>query len=327
MRLPRGQMLRAQARSVGGRMRGLILAVIMLAQGPRLYAAESSSAQFLTLGFGARALGMGEAFTAVADDISSLYYNPAGLAAPGERREMSFSHAWHVQDTAISQLGYMARPYACAVTYFSAGELEGRNDLGTPTGNFTARDLAFAVSRGYALGPLLAGASGRIISQRIKTSAATSFAADFGLLYRFAGTPYSAGAALTNVGTKVKFEDEAYPLPLKLRAGAAAAFEAQKFLLALDMEFPNDAPAALRLGAEYTGMEVLALRLGYKTITGSQRDAILGSGSGDPATGVDAMYGFFAGFGFKYLDFSLDYALLPYGDLGSAHRFSLGVRF
>ena len=40
-----------------------------------------------------------------------------------------------------------------------------------------------------------------------------------------------------------------------------------------------------------------------------------------------AMYGFFAGVGFEYSGFNLDYALLPYGDLGSAHRFSLGVRF
>ena len=61
-------------------MRALLLAVILLAQGPRLYAAQSSAAQFLNLGFGARALGMGEAYTAVADDISCVYYNPAGLA-------------------------------------------------------------------------------------------------------------------------------------------------------------------------------------------------------------------------------------------------------
>ena len=308
-------------------MRVFFLAVILLTQGPRLYAAESSSAQFLNLGFGARALGMGEAFTAVADDISCLYYNPAGLAEPAGRKEMSFSHAWHVQDTAISQLGYMARPYAYAVTYFSAGQLEGRDTAGDLTGNFTASDLAFAASRGFMLGPLMAGVSGRVVSQRIKSSGATSLAADLGLLYRFEGTPYSLGASLVNLGTKVKFEDDSFPLPLKLRLGAAAALKPQKLLFALDVGFPNDAPAELRLGAEYRGVEPLAFRVGYRTTTGSQRDAVLGSGFGDPAGGVSAMYGFFAGFGFKYADFSLDYALLPYGDLGSAHRFSLGVKF
>ena len=43
-------------------MRLLLLAAIIFSQGPRLFAAQSSSAQFLNLGFGARALGMGEAF-------------------------------------------------------------------------------------------------------------------------------------------------------------------------------------------------------------------------------------------------------------------------
>ncbi|HNW44004.1 MAG TPA: PorV/PorQ family protein [Elusimicrobiales bacterium] len=309
-------------------MRAILLAVFLLAQGARLYAAESSSAQFLNLGFGARALGMGEAFTAVADDVSALYYNPAGLAGEaGGRTEMAFSHAWHVQDTSISQVGLVRRPYAYAVTYFSAGQLEGRNDLGVANGNFTANDAALAASRGFTLGPLQAGVSGRFISQRIKSSGATSLAADLGVLYRFEGTPYSAGAALVNLGTKVTFKDESYPLPMKLRAGAAAAFKAQKLLLALDTEFPNDAPALLRLGAEYRGIEPLAFRLGYRTTTGRQSDAILGSGFGDSSSGVSGMYGFFAGFGFKYADFNLDYALLPYGDLGSAHRFSLGVSF
>ncbi len=307
-------------------MRVLMLAAVLLWQAPVLSAAESSAAQFLSLGFGARALGMGEAYTAVADDISSVYYNPAGLAGGDAGREVSFSHAWHVQDTAVSQLAYMRRPYAFLVTYFSAGDLEGRDDAGSPTGDFTARDLALQASRGVRLGPLLAGASAKLISQRIKTSGATSFAADLGLLYRFEGSPYSLGAALTNFGTKVKFEEESYPLPLKFKAGAAAALSEGRLLLALDAEFPNDAPAAARVGAEYKGVEGIALRLGYRTYTKGQRDAVLAEGFGG-VSGVSSMYGFFAGVGFAYAGFTLDYALLPYGDLGSAHRFSLGMKF
>lgn len=312
---------------IGGGMKALILAFVLLAQIPRVYGAQSSAAQFLSLGFGARALGMGEAYTAVADDISCVHYNPAGLAGAGRAKEFSFSHAWHVQDTAVSQLGFMRRPYALALTYFSAGELEGRDASARPTGNFSASDFALAVSRGFRLGPLLAGATGKVISQRIKSSGATSFAADLGLLYRFEDTPYSLGASLANLGTRVKFEDESFPLPMKLRVGGAAALSAAKVLLALDAEFPNDGPAAARAGAEYRGLEGLAFRLGYRTTPSGQRDAILGKGMGDPAAGVSAMYGFFAGVGFKYAGFNLDYALLPYGDLGSAHRFSLGVKF
>jgi len=307
-------------------MRVLMLAAALLWRAAAVSAAESSAAQFLSLGFGARALGMGEAYTAVADDISSVYYNPAGLAAGDAGREVAFSHAWHVQETAVSQAAFMRRPYAVSVTYFSAGDMEGRDDTGTPTGNFTARDLALQASRGVRLGPLLAGVSGKLISQRIRTSGSTSFAADLGLLYRFEGSPYSLGAALTNFGTRVKFEDESFPLPLRFKAGAAAALSGGRLLLALDGEFPNDAPAAVRAGAEYRGMEGIALRLGYRTYTKGQRDAVLASDFGG-VSGFSSMYGFFAGVGFSYSGFTLDYAMLPYGDLGSAHRFSLGTKF
>jgi len=308
-------------------MRALLLAVIFLGQGARLDAAQSSAAQFLNLGFGARALGMGEAYTAVADDISCVYYNPAGLAAGAQGRELSFSHAFHLQDTAVSQVGFMRRPYAAAITYFSAGELEGRDPSANLTGNFTARDVAAQVSRGFKLGPFDAGVSGKVISQKIKSTGATSFAADLGLLYRFKGTPYSAGASLVNLGTKVKFKEESFPLPLKLKAGVAANFVSPRLLLALDGEFPNDGPAAIRAGAEFKGLDGIALRLGYRTTTSGQRDAVLGRGFGDSVSGVAGMYGFFAGAGFVYSGFSLDYALLPYGELGTAHRFSVGMKF
>lgn len=308
-------------------MRALLLAVIFLGQGARLHAAQSSAAQFLNLGFGARALGMGEAYTAVADDISCVYYNPAGLAAGAQGRELSFSHAFHLQDTAVSQVGFMRRPYAAAITYFSAGELEGRDASAGLTGNFTARDVAVQFSRGFKFGPFDAGASGKVISQKIKSTGATSFAADLGLLYRFKGTPYSAGASLVNIGTKVKFKEESFPLPLKLKAGVAANFASPRLLLALDGELPNDGPAAIRAGAEFKGLDGIALRLGYRTTTSGQRDAVLGRGFGDAVSGVAGMYGFFAGAGFVYSGFSLDYALLPYGDLGTAHRFSVGMKF
>ncbi|MFH0777430.1 MAG: UPF0164 family protein [Candidatus Eisenbacteria bacterium] len=54
--------------------------------------ADKYAAEFLKVGPGARALGMGGAFVALADDASAVYWNPAGLADIRER-ELEAMHA------------------------------------------------------------------------------------------------------------------------------------------------------------------------------------------------------------------------------------------
>jgi opacity protein-like surface antigen len=289
-------------------------------------AAESSAAQFLRLGFGARALGMGEAFTAVADDAAALHYNPAGLYAEGAPRSAMFSHAWHIQETGVSQAALLASPWGFGVTYFSAGELEGRDDAGAVTGDFTARDLAFSAGRGFLLGPVRAGVAFKYIGQKIEESSAHAAAVDLGLLYQPGKSGVRLGAALSNLGTKVKFREDSFPLPLTLKAGASVALKDAPLLLAAQLDFPNDAGAALRLGGEYSATENFKLRAGYKTSSSGDRDAILGRELGGGATGVSSLFGFFAGVGLNLGGFSLDYSIAPYGELGSAHRVSVVMK-
>ena len=308
-----------------------LLVCILTAAGGSARAAESSAAQFLSLGFGARALGMGETFVAVADDVSAVYYNPAGLAkrpaAGNKDAELLVSHSWHIQSMGLTQLAYARSPLGFSLTYFSAGEMEGRDDNGNPASEFTAED--FSVSGGYAVkrGRLSAGAALKGLRQRIKSSLASAVCADAGLLYDFSGAPVTVGLAVSNIGTRVRFKEDSFPLPLVYRAGVSArggrSFPAT---FALETDFPNDAPAVFRGGVEYTGFELIALRVGYRTSPPSQRRAITGAGFGG-SSGLGELYGLFMGLGFSLSPVKVEYALLPYGELGNSHRFSLSMKF
>ena len=50
----------------------------------------TTSAAFLEIGPGARSIGMGSAFVSVADDASSIYWNPAGIVNINKPEVQSF---------------------------------------------------------------------------------------------------------------------------------------------------------------------------------------------------------------------------------------------
>lgn len=299
----------------------------------------TSAAAFLNLGFGARPLGLGEAFVAMADDVSAVHYNPAGLAfSPGvaaqqgtRRYELLASHAMHIQDIRMSQFGLLARPWGFSVTHLALDGIERRtSETAQAEGNFGASDLLMGFSYGKRL-PNLGlglGITGKYIRQSIGEFSATAYAADLGALYRVPGMPVSVGASLVNLGTKVTFVERGFPLPLTLRVGASYGMTASfPHALTMQVDLPRDNNPALRLGMEYLGFGPFALRAGYRTTSTAQRAAALGKALGSSAPGLAEFYGMFMGAGFRSKYGNMDYTLLPYGELGNAHRFSFTLRF
>ena len=62
-------------------------------------------AQFLEIGMGARATAMGEAFTAVTNDASSVFWNPAGVAAVEQRNLFLAYNSWPA-DIAVGGMSF-----------------------------------------------------------------------------------------------------------------------------------------------------------------------------------------------------------------------------
>jgi long-subunit fatty acid transport protein len=107
--------------------------------------AGGTTAAFLKLGSGARATGLGGAFTAVSGDINAISYNPAGLAGL-KRSEAGFTRAELVEGVSYNFLGY-SRPVAgggmgLGVNYLGQSSIEGRGANREVTGSFQASDTA-----------------------------------------------------------------------------------------------------------------------------------------------------------------------------------------
>ncbi|MBI5242460.1 MAG: hypothetical protein HY922_02100, partial [Elusimicrobia bacterium] len=132
-----------------------------------------------------------------------------------------------------------------------------------------------------------------------------------GALYRVPEAPGLAlGLAVQNIGPTVKFQQASENLPLNIRMGGAYAFtiRGQKSALALDITKERSEGALIGFGAETIVAKALALRLGYNT-----RNAA------GPGVSV--------GVGWLLSNFSFDYAFVPFGDLGNAHRLSVTLRW
>jgi len=283
----------------------LSAALLVLAL-PRPAAAEgTTAAQFLNISIGARSFAMGEAYVAIADDPSALYWNPAGLTAAKNvdamvthsfwLLDMSYQHAGAVLPTGIGH-------FALGVTYSSSGEIPKIDNL-IRVGEYSAYDGA--VELAYArniLHGLAVGVTGRYIFQKIENFSAETFAADVGILWEVdALDGLRFGFAAQNVGPGMKFIEQSDPLPLRFRLGAALARD--EYALALELDKTRDADVRFGIGGEYVVLNTLAVRAGY-------------SSSRTYSAGIGVMW--------KMLE--LGYAFVPHPDIESAHVISLRLR-
>jgi hypothetical protein len=274
----------------------------------------SAGAVFLKLGIDSRAIGMGEAQTGLADNVNSLFWNPAGLDRL-KGLEVAFMHNFHFMGMHHDYFG-LASPVAnrgtigVALYYWTSGTIEGMDMKGLPTSDFSAWDLSAGLYYANRLSPnLSAGGGVKAVMEKNEEEGGAAYAGDIGLLFTPPVAGLSLGLSLQNLGTKMRLIEEGYSLPLTARAGAGFTIPGAPVSLAADIAVPVDDSPALSAGAEYRIAGLFALRAGYKT-----------------GSDLGASAGVRAGCGFSIGIVGLDYAFTPYGELGSSHRISLLVK-
>ena len=288
--------------------------------------AGTSAAQFLKIGAGSKAAAMAEAYTAVADDVYSVYYNPAGLTR-ATVPEFAGQYVSYFQDSGYNFLAF-AYPFGREKDYskhalglsiytFRVNDLERRTqDTDLAAGLFDSSDMAYALSYSYRLKRELGlGATLKYVRSKIDDVSAGAVAVDVGAQYQpNRDWPLYLGLNLRNMGSRMKFGDESDPLPFGVAFGAGYVFFSD-LKLDLDVVKYRDTDVYFSGGAEYRKafMDKLegSLRAGYTT---HYQD-------------IDGFKGFATGAGLRYSSVGFDFAWVPFGDLGNTFRYTLSVKF
>lgn len=231
---------------------------------------------FLDLPISARIVGLGGADVAVAEGVSSIAYNPAGILSIGN---YGFSATYSDWFADISHTFFGAAMRVSGVGSFGMSAIVlSTNDMAvtTPaypegTGQyFRASDYAFSVAYAKSISDKFSfGVNAKYITSYLYNNSygASSFAADIGILYSIPDLGTRLGIAIDNLGTDVKFIQESYKIPTTLAFGAMINLiqqERNKLIGTVQINRPNDANEEYNAGLEYTFDGRFFLRGGYK---------------------------------------------------------------
>ncbi len=271
-----------------------------------------TSAQFLELGVGPRAVGMGESFCGVSDDVSTIYWNPAGLAQLTDMQIILMHNEWF-QGIRSEFVGF-SYPFedelaaiGVGLTFLNIDNMLGRDEDGIQTHSFISNDRAIIVSGAKVIDwipSLMIGCSVKFIKQSLEKEEADGIAYDIGFFYKTPINKLTLGFAVQNIGEGIKFVNEEDELPLNFKLGAAYKLLHDQILISCDLNQPSTDEFRVNTGLEWVVWEMIEFRAGYNS--NSATDS-----------------GITAGVGLKLKRFNLDYAFVPYGILGNTQRVSV----
>lgn len=263
---------------------------------------------FLAWGAGARALALGNAYVALADDASAAYWNPAGLGF-AERGDVQALHAGLWEGTSYDFFG-VAIPTLTSGTFgwfgsvLHTGGLERRDDENNVMGSgFVSTKFGTGLAFGWDLAPTWSlGASVKWLGRWLDGKSTGFLALDLG--WRWQPASWGVVGIVLQHAASMAYGDTSDVLPRVLRLGVVMRPLAEWGQVVADVEYRLDGtPWRWRTGVESGLLEVVTARLGME--------------NGQPSGGV----------GFRLDDLSFDYSGTLHRDLGISHRASMGLQW
>lgn len=296
--------------------------------------AGTSSLQFLKIGVGARATGMGETFIAISNDITALYWNPAGLMQ-FQQYGAHFSHTEWLVDLNHEFFGGIYRfgnnnALGISVISLNTPAMQRTTEF-QPAGTgeyFKFGDLGIGLTYARRLTEKFSfGLTVRYVEETLAELKMRGFMFDLGTYYWTGLSNTRFAVTISNFGPQVKpsgtittstggtlSEFQEFPPPTMFRIGFAydpIDNQKNKLTTSLQLNHPNDNAENVNLGLEYSYKDMLFIRGGYKFNVESENYSG-GIGLKVPISISKA---------------SFDYSIANFKDLGYTHRLSLNLLF
>jgi hypothetical protein len=256
---------------------------------------------------GARAAALGEAFSAVADDVTAMAYNPASLATL-QTGQASFLYYDETDGGSFGQVfagGWLKKTgWGLSAGYYSSGEVDVIDESSRRM-MVAQKDLSLLAGFSKPIGRLSLGISGKYLHSQLLDDKASAAALDGGALLS-AMPKLNLGFSLQNIGTGLRYVDNEHPLPRMARVGLAMGPFTSDFLSMLVLA---DVPYAMNEHRFFPG-------LGLEIQTGALR--LRGGSRSDGATQQYSM-----GFGLLAGAANVDYSFNFRHSVETAHRISI----
>jgi hypothetical protein len=299
-----------------------------------------SSLQFLKIGVGGRGAALGESMVAVANDVSAIFWNPAGLPHSRSNAVMMYHGEWLVElkHDFIGMVYHLGNSDVVGVSVISLATEDMKVTTETqPLGTgayFKYSDVAVGLTYSRRMTEQFSfGATARYIQENLDILKVRAILFDLGTYYVMGLGSARFGVVVTNFGSDVtptgdvrlldgstvaSFQPFSPPTVFKLGfAFEPLMDETQRVTLSVQLNHPNDNAENVRIGFEYEWQSWLSLRAGLKRTVGEPFFGIDKKSADDYSLGI----GVKMDLGFTTTAF--DYAFTNFNELGSVHRVSL----
>ena len=303
-----------------------------------------SAFQFLKIGVGARGEALGETFTAVANDASALYWNPAGLTQFTETQVM-FAHTEYVVDIKHEFFGAVFHPTPSDAIGASVISLHTQDMPVTteaqPFGTgeyFSYGDFALGLTYAKRMTDQFSfGITGRYVEETLDVLKMRGLMVDLGTYYwtglgssRFAIVISNFGGDVTPTGTVTEYGGQqvstfqSFSPPTVFKIGLAMEpyqTDEQRLTTSVELNHPNDNAENVHLGVEYQWEQWLFLRAGLKRTIGER---LLGE---DNSSSESYSFGFGVSAPVAQMHVNFDYAYANFALLGYTQRLTIALSY